>query len=303
MLAVLLLLAMVILHDLDSRTGEKQVELASIEMPPVYEDFQHAVVIHEIAQHLEPEKPGSHASPYANARPDAAPAYSSPERGIAIIIDDVGYDLHALERLLELPVPVAISILPDSPKAVEAARMAHRHDNTVMLHMPMEPANPKYRAKMDGSFLRGNMDKATIQSKLEHALDKVPYVKGLNNHMGSYLTTLEEPMNWVMEVSQHHQLFFVDSKTAGKSIADQQAKAYGLVWGKRSVFLDHSEKYEEMEKSWLSALSCAEKGHGCIVIGHPHESTLRFLEHKSRELNSEQEKLFKPVSALLYYPK
>lgn len=43
-------------------------------------------------------------------------------RGIALILDDVGYDLPALRRALALQIPMAIAILPNAPHAVEAAR-------------------------------------------------------------------------------------------------------------------------------------------------------------------------------------
>jgi polysaccharide deacetylase 2 family uncharacterized protein YibQ len=298
-LMALLLVAMLVLYELNQRPDHRELNVTGVEMAPVYEDFKHAVMIHELAQKLESKPIRPPESPYSAKH---VPRFSRPGQGIAIIIDDVGYDLSALERLLRLPVPIAVSVLPDAPKAVKAARLAHQKKHTVMLHMPMEPANPKYRARMDASFLRADMDKRQIQAMLRRALNKVPYVEGINNHMGSYLTTLEAPMNWVMEVSKQDHLFFVDSKTASHSIADQQARAYGLAWAKRSIFLDHSEKESDMEQAWQSALNCAERGHSCVVIGHPHESTLNFLERKSRSLSSDQLAYFKPVKLLLHTP-
>ena len=67
---------------------------------------------------------------------------------LGLIIDDVGYDLKALSRLLELPFTLTVSISPDSPPAAEAARLAHQHGLKVMLHMPMQTSNPKYQQKM-----------------------------------------------------------------------------------------------------------------------------------------------------------
>ena len=35
---------------------------------------------------------------------------------LSLIIDDVGYDLHALERLITLPYTITVSILPDADR-------------------------------------------------------------------------------------------------------------------------------------------------------------------------------------------
>ncbi len=242
----------------------------------VYEEFQKAPV-----------------SPPAEALP--TPHIS--RAGIALIMDDVGYDLNALKRVLALPFRVAISILPDAPYAAEAARMAHEAGSTVMLHLPMEPSNPKYRARMNGSFLKTGMDEAQIHDHFIQALNRVPYVTGVNNHMGSLLTTLEEPMRWVMELCKERALFFVDSRTVHNSVAADIAAEYGLAWASRRVFLDHTVDDEDIRLAWKSALRCAKRKDSCIVIAHPHAETLNFLEQQVLE----DERLFiRPVTTLLH---
>lgn len=237
---------------------------------PVYEDIQLAPPHVDVQEKkLSPAQPEI-KKPYQ---------YESPRgQGIALIIDDVGYDLPALKRILDLHFPVAISILPDAPYAREAAEMAHKAGKVVMLHMPMEPANPHYRERMDASFLRGDMGEDTVRLMLQHGLEKVPYVQGINNHMGSFLTSMEEPMRWVMQFCQEHGLFFVDSKTSAKSVAADIAADYGLNWGARRVFLDHSVEEKDMKHAWLLAQHCAQRQGGCIVIAHPHAETVNFLE-------------------------
>ncbi len=221
------------------------------------------------------------------------------QHGMALIIDDVGYNLPALKRILALHLPIAISIIPDAPHAREAAEMAHQAGAIVMLHMPMEPANPHYRERMDDSFLRGDMSEAMVQKMLQHGLEKVPYVQGLNNHMGSFLTSMPEPMAWVMKFCRDNQLFFVDSKTSAKSVAADVAASYGLTWGARRVFLDHSVKEADIKKAWLSAEGCAKRQGGCIVIAHPHPETLDFLEGKITHIKPET---MRAVVDLLHVP-
>jgi polysaccharide deacetylase 2 family uncharacterized protein YibQ len=217
--------------------------------------------------------------------------------GIALVMDDVGYDLKALKRVLALPFHVAISVLPDAPYAAEAASMAHEAGSTVMLHLPMEPSDPKYRVRMNSSFLKIGMDKPQIRDHFIQALNRVPHVTGVNNHMGSLLTTMEEPMRWVMEICKKRALFFIDSKTAHNSVAADIAAEHGLAWASRRIFLDHTVDDEDLRLAWKSALKCAKGKGSCIVIAHPHAETLNFLE---QQVSEEDRPFIQPVTTLLH---
>lgn len=220
-----------------------------------------------------------------------------PEAGVVLVMDDVGYDIPALKRVLALPFPVAIAIIPNAPYAKKAAELAHEAGQVVMLHVPMEPANPKYRAKMDEAFLRADMDQAQVVSRFAAMLDEIPFVQGVNNHMGSYLTTLDAPMRWVMQACAEHGLFFIDSKTAAKSVASEVAAEYGLRWGERRIFLDHQVDADSLKKAWKKARECAAHGVGCIVIAHPHPETLNFLEHY---VDKQDDSMFHTVETVLH---
>ena len=206
---------------------------------------------------------------------------------LSLIIDDVGYDLHALERLIALPYTITVSILPDAPYAQEAAMMAHQHGLTVMLHMPMQTANPKYQQKMEKFYLHQDMDKQTFTSVFEAALAKVPYVEGVNNHMGSQLTSDQKSMDWLMELCQKHNLFFIDSRTSASSVGADTAQQSGIDWNTRDVFLDHSVEASALQHAWDSMLSCVQRNDTCITLAHPHKETLNFLEKHAQGLASQ----------------
>lgn len=288
LLGVLGMLVVVLIWPNDSQYDASRIIEPSM---PIYEDIR-VVPQHVDITKLEPVAPkimGEKTYHYGALK----------GHGIALVIDDVGYDLPALRRILELGFPAAISIIPDAPYAKEAAEMAHKAGHVVMLHMPMEPANPHYRERMDDSFLRGDMTEEKMQSMLLDGLKKVPYAQGINNHMGSFLTSMPEQMAWVMQFCRDHQLFFIDSKTSSKSVASDVAARYGLVWGARRVFLDHSVKEDDMKQAWLSAENCAKRQGGCIVIGHPHAETLNFLEQKMTHVKPE---MMRVVVDLLHVP-
>jgi len=200
------------------------------------------------------------------------------ESGLALVLDDVGYDMPALRRILDLSIPVAIAVIPDAPYAEESATLAHEKGQMVMLHLPMEPTSEKYRKKMTPYFLHEKMDRSTLRESFLKSLAQVPYVEGVNNHMGSYLTELPEPMRWVMQVCQEKELFFVDSKTSNKSVAAEMAESMHVAWASRQIFLDHDLDPEAMQAAWQKAEACLAKGYRCVVIGHPHKETVAFLE-------------------------
>ena len=203
---------------------------------------------------------------------------------MALILDDVGYDLAALKRALALPWPVAVSVLPDAPHAARAARMAHAAGHLVMLHLPMEPANPRYRARMDAGFLRADMSRDEVRRIVLADLARIPFVAGINNHMGSRLTTMERPMRWVMEICREKGLFFVDSRTTKDSVAARMAREAGVAWGERRVFLDDSVAPEALAAAWEAARVRLKRRQPVIVIAHPHPETLDFLEAHAGDL-------------------
>ncbi|MDX8409118.1 MAG: divergent polysaccharide deacetylase family protein [Mariprofundales bacterium] len=214
---------------------------------------------------------------------------------IALIIDDIGYDIGSERQLLMLPFPLTISVLPQAPHAHQAAEIAHAAGRLVMLHLPMEPVNPRLRRHLDRSFLRLSMPVAVQQQRIMQALAQVPFVQGINNHMGSLLTADVASMRGVMEVCRKQALFFVDSRTIGTSVAAREAKRAGLRWGARQVFLDHLDDPAAIARAWQHARRIAAHRRNCIVIGHPRRNTVAFL----RRLRGEDITLLHPLPELL----
>src|SRR3546814_1274726 len=70
-------------------------------------------------------------------------------------------------------------------------------------------------------------------------LDRFGGDVGINNHMGSRLTASPEGMAQVMDVLKGRGLLFLDSLTAGNSVAGQQAARSGVPSAVRDVFLDN----------------------------------------------------------------
>lgn len=263
-LALLFLLVLSLLLIISLLKPAQQEKRADIPLEKIYE------------QAVEPELAVAPVDlPSVQSEPPLLPRLES---GLSLILDDVGYDLPALKRILALSVPVAIAVIPDAPYAQESATLAHENGQLVMLHLPMEPTSEKYRKKMSSYFLHEKMNRDQLRETFLRGLAKVPYVEGVNNHMGSYLSEQLEPMRWVMQLCHENELFFVDSKTSPKSVAAQAAELMDIPWASRQIFLDHDLAPEAMQAAWQKAERCLEKGYRCVVIGHPHKETVAFLE-------------------------
>src|SRR3546814_13150344 len=88
--------------------------------------------------------------------------------------------------------------------------------------------------------------------------------------MGSRFTASPEGMAQVMDVLKGRGLLFLDSLTAGNSVAGQQAARSGVPYAGRDVFLDNQPDDPAAIRPQLAILeqSARERGYA-IRIGHP----------------------------------
>ena len=124
------------------------------------------------------------------------------------------------------------------------------------------------------------MEPAAFRKSLEETLDSLPGVQGVNNHMGSRLTTLRPQMDWVMEELAERQLFFVDSRTQAATQAAIAAEARGLATLSRDVFLDNARDQASLEQAMGVAIAKARKQGFAVLIGHPYPETMAFLSSR-----------------------
>ena len=206
---------------------------------------------------------------------------------IAVIIDDLG-DRPVLGRqALALPGPVACAILPRTPYAGEFARTAFLRGKEVMLHQPLEAAS-KNELLGPGAITR-RLSLPQMRSMLRTNLESIAYVSGVNNHMGSWLTTQREPMNSLMAEMRANNnrfggLFFVDSVTSGATVAQRSASAARIPNARRDVFLDNVQEAEHVANQLdLLKLTARQQGFA-LAIGHPFAVTLDALEQALPQL-------------------
>lgn len=214
---------------------------------------------------------------------------------IAILIDDLGYNRHGMESSLSLPTEVALAILPSTPFATQTAMSAQKQKRITLLHAPMENQR---ELKLGPGGLYANMTEDELKATLSKDLDGLPGVQGVNNHMGSLLTTKANSMAWVMETLKARSLFFIDSLTSPKSVAKKTAQAYGLDTVSRDVFLDNIRTEAAIDKQFSRLLKLARKHGSALAIGHPYPETMSYLKKRLSNLEHEGV-LLVPLSSLL----
>lgn len=205
---------------------------------------------------------------------------------IAIIIDDLGYELESGRRAVALPGPVACAVLPHTPRARVLAEAAHAAGKDVLLHLPLQPLGWDGSAEPGGIVL--DMSRGQLARAFHESLSSVPYAVGVNTHRGSLLTRHPGHMAWLMqEILAEGGLFFVDSYTTHRSIALGIAVESGVPAVKRDVFLDPDPSPATVAREFARLKRLARSEGMAVAIGHPHPATLALLERELPKLEGE----------------
>lgn len=215
---------------------------------------------------------------------------------IAIIIDDLGYQLAAGRRAIALPGPVSFAILPDAPRAAVLARAANAEGKEVLVHLPMQAAVDRSTGAPGVTL---DMSREQFRATINQAIEAVPFAIGFNNHRGSLITRHPGHMRWLMEeLGLRKRMFFVDSYTTHHSVAMQVAAENGVRAIRRDVFLDADPRPATIRAEFERLKSLARARGAAVAIGHPYETTLAFLETELPMLAAEGYELV-PISALV----
>jgi polysaccharide deacetylase 2 family uncharacterized protein YibQ len=261
--------------------------------PPPFEVFPEKTAPAAPPAGSEPER---HAS-LAPAPPETPPLKPLPR--VALIIDDLGYDRQAAERLMELNAPFTFAILPHSPHQETIARAAHARGLEVILHLPMEPVEYPDVNPGPGTLLAA-MSPDELLRVLEEDLRAVPHIRGVNNHMGSRLTARSEQLYQVFSVLKRRGLYFVDSRTTEETVCRPSARLFELPFAQRDVFIDHVHEPAAVRRQLREMVRTARLKGEAIAIGHPHPVTLAVLREELPELRRQVEivpasRLVRPV--------
>ena len=214
----------------------------------------------------------------------------------SIIIDDIGNSYEYGQTVINLPAPITLSILPQTEFAARLATQAHNSNKEVMLHLPLQSI--EHHNPTPGT-LKLHMTRQQFSQQVQDNIASVPYISGINNHMGSLLSQHPGHMDWLMaEVAKHNDMFFVDSLTSSKSVITEMATAHQVPSLVRDVFLDPDFEPDTISKQFEQFIDLVKKNGHAIAIAHPYPSTLSFLRDNLNRLAENGIEIV-PVSKLL----
>jgi uncharacterized protein len=216
---------------------------------------------------------------------------------VAIIIDDIGYDITPVRELLRIDAEITFAILPLLAHSREAADMLHKANRETLLHLPMEPLSyPKEKPGNGAIFTDMNDEELILQ--LEKNLASVPYVSGVNNHMGSKFMADEEKLEPIFKQLKKKNLFFIDSRTTNNTKTAAVSQKVHLTVASRRIFLDNERDYHKIYQILMDLAEAPSGNSPLIVIGHPYPETIRALRDASKVFREKGISII-PVSKLL----
>lgn len=215
---------------------------------------------------------------------------------IAIVIDDMGYDLDLATAFMDLDLPLSLSVLPLAPRTADIVYEANRRGTELLLHLPMEPKDYPDLDPGPGTVLT-NMDERGIRKTINNDIDQIPGIRGVNHHMGSRFTERPDKMKIVLRELKRRNLFYLDSRTTNLTVAYDLAKDMGVPAAKKDVFLDNDLSSKSIRFEMERLLGIARYSGIAIGIGHPHKETLDILKDYEGILRTEFKVV--PVSELV----
>ncbi len=219
-------------------------------------------------------------------KPDQPPPPPKPagHGNLALLIDDFGYSAETISSFAAMPRPVTFAVLPYRPHSGEAASRALSAGHQVMLHLPMEPLAASEQS--EASTIMVAMSDQEIRDMTAKAVKAVPGIIGVNNHQGSRATADRRVMKAVLGVLKANNLFFVDSRTSGQSIAFDAARQAGVRTGSNEVFLDGRNEVEYIKGQLRTAARLAIRDGNAIAIGHARPATAIAVREMIPELEA-----------------
>ncbi len=202
---------------------------------------------------------------------------------VAIIIDDLGYDKKIAKKLSDLNAILTFSILPYSPYQKSIARLSRDKGFGIMLHLPMEPIEYPDVNPGPGTLLT-SMTPDQLTRQLEKDLDAVPFIRGVNNHMGSKMTAESSQMYQILSILKKRGLYFVDSRTTAETLCKPSARLFQIPFAQRDIFLDHRVEVKFIRKQLKELVRIAQRNGYAVGIGHPHSLTYQVLHEMLPDL-------------------
>ncbi|MDJ0809056.1 MAG: divergent polysaccharide deacetylase family protein [Desulfobacterales bacterium] len=211
---------------------------------------------------------GLNGIPKANA---ASPYVFRRSPRIALIIDDIGFSRRIARQFMDIPAALTYAVLPHLPFSHQLAQEIHANGCEILLHQPMEPFDAQFSPGPGAIYVGDSAER--IDTVVGANIQAVPHAIGVNNHMGSRLTTSTPEILAALRTIKREGLFFVDSLTSHRSRAFVTARRINMNAGRRDAFLDTSRHPNAIINRLYQLVNRALHTGTAIGIGHPFPET------------------------------
>ena len=253
------------LHDtnvVSEQNVEQQIPEQEESVPPVDNTIQNKKEEQIVENVIPPSKP---KVSYIGGKPR-----------LAIVIDDLGEGLASTKELFKLSgYPLTVAVMPRVSNSAKEATEAAEKGFCVIMHQPMQPISAA--AGLGAGAITTDMSDEEILAVMRANFDILPNVVGVNNHMGSKVTSDYRTMKVILEEIQRRGLFFFDSMTTGSSVVTKVAESLGMKILINVKFLDHENTEEYVTEAIMDAVNMAEQRGYAVVIGHTRKATISAL--------------------------
>lgn len=220
---------------------------------------------------------------------------------VIIIIDDWGNNMAGTDEILKLPIPLTGAVIPGMPFDKQDAEKLHAANKEVILHVPLEPEKGK-KNWLGPKGITVGMSEEQILKTLNQAKEDIPFIRGMNNHMGSKAMKNETIVKSLIKFAADNNLYFIDSGTTDTILSEKYTKINGMPFLKRSVFLDNTPSIEHVKGKLRELEEIAKEKGYAIGIGHVGPQKGPYTARALKELIPQMQKegiMFITVSELL----
>ena len=286
-----------LLQDIEPAAGEVKTEIIPEPEVAKLEEGVDSFIGPPMPEKIEPKEETETIAESVTEVEEPAPILTGSKPKIAIIIDDMGLTLRG-RQVEAMQGPLTLSYLPYAENLRSRTAIAKKNGHELMVHLPMEAMNDKNGGPR---ILEVSDSDEEFRANVEWGLSQFEGYVGLNNHQGSRLTSDDASMQKLMSILKGKNIYFVDSKTIGSSVAEQTAAHYGIPHAGRDVFLDHEISRAFVDGALAKLEATARRQGYAIAIGHPHKETIEGLKAWLPTLEKKGFELV-PASALVKTP-
>ncbi len=196
---------------------------------------------------------------------------------IVVVIDDMGLNHRNSLRMAQIDAPLTLSYMAYAENLPQQTALAAKNGHELIVHVPMEPQDMAHNNPGPNALLKHLSAEENVR-RLDQDLTQFEGYIGLNNHMGSAMTSDRSAMRPVMAEIKRRGLWFLDSRTAANSVAAALADEMNVPYVARDVFLDNDEKLAATLAQLHKTEILAQHRGYAVAIGHPYDTTVQALQ-------------------------